>query len=98
VRELLYGGDGSERTRLVVRGPQLEALAIVALDGETDPPSFTVEARVRGRRYVENRDTLATLSGSKDRETTFTERWRLTLTGDADQPWRISSAAAPATT
>lgn len=94
VTELLYGGDASQRTRLVVRGPKLESLAIVALDGEAQPPSFTVEARVRGRRYVEDRDTIELLSGSRDSETTFTERWRLTLSGDERQPWRLTSAAA----
>ena len=91
IRSLLYNGDASERTRLVVRGPVLESLGIVAVDGDATPPAFTVEAQVRGRRYVEDRDTLALLSGSKDAETTFTERWRLVLSGDGEQPWRLTT-------
>jgi predicted lipid-binding transport protein (Tim44 family) len=98
IRDLLYAADASARTRLVVRGPRLESLAIVALDGDGDPPSFTVEARVRGRRYVEDRDTTTVVSGSKDAETTFTERWRLALSGDAEQPWRLAAAGERAAT
>ena len=36
VRELLYAGDASERTRLVVRGPRLQALRITALHADAD--------------------------------------------------------------
>jgi len=58
------------------------------------PRSFTVQARVRGRRYVEDRDTTTVVSGSKDSETTFTERWTLALDGDGEWPWRIAAATA----
>jgi hypothetical protein len=88
IRELLYPGDPSGRSRLVVRGPRLKALRIVALERGADPPAFVVEAELTGRRYVEDRDTLALLSGSRDAEVTFTERWRLALVGD----WRITTA------
>src|SRR5439155_18216190 len=50
VQQMLYGSDGSGRTRLVIRGPRLEEVRILALDSHASPPSFTVEARVRGRR------------------------------------------------
>ena len=90
VDRLLYGGDTGRKTRLVVRGPQLDALRIVGLDRAVDPPEFTVEASVTGRRYVEDRDTLELLDGSKDSATSFVERWRLTLSGDAANPWRIA--------
>lgn len=89
VRRLLYAGDESEKTRVVVRGPKLEALRIVALHEAAEPPVFDVEADVTGRRYVEDRDTLQLLSGSKEDEAAFTERWRLELTGDDANPWRI---------
>lgn len=94
VRELLYGGDASEKTRLVVRGPVLEALRIAELDKDAEPPAFTVEATLRGRRYVEDRDTLALISGSRDSEVTFTERWRLALDGTGPMPWRLTAASS----
>ena len=53
---------------------------------------MAVEADVSGRRYVEDRDTAAVLRGSKDRETTFTERWTMALDGDPEAPWRIAAA------
>jgi hypothetical protein len=45
---LLY--PRGEGTRLVVRGPRLQELRIVALDA--DASSFTVEAELTGRRYL----------------------------------------------
>jgi len=98
VRELLYAGDASARTRLVVRGPRLEALRITALHADATPPAMLVEADVRGRRYREDRDTVAVVEGSKERETTFTERWTMTLDGDDSSPWRIAEARAPSRT
>ncbi|HEV2813797.1 MAG TPA: TIM44-like domain-containing protein [Solirubrobacteraceae bacterium] len=94
VHALLYGGDAGARSRLVVRGPELLALRIAALDADTEPATLTVEADVSGRRYVEDRDTLELLSGSRDGEVTFTERWTLRLDGTGDSPWRIAAAAA----
>jgi predicted lipid-binding transport protein (Tim44 family) len=94
VRELLYAGDASERTRLVVRGPKLRALRITALHADAVPPAMTVEADVSGRRYREDRDTVALVEGSKEREVTFTERWTMTLDGDETTPWRIAEAGA----
>jgi predicted lipid-binding transport protein (Tim44 family) len=92
VRALLYGGDASGRTRLVVRGPKLRGLRIAALDADAEPAALTIEAEVTGRRYVEDRDTLELLSGSRDGETTFTERWTMRLDGSGDAPWRITAA------
>lgn len=90
VRVLLHP-DG-DKTRLVVRGPRLEQLRITAVDAGSQPATMRVEARVAGRRYVEDRDTAAVLAGSKDRETTFTERWTLALNGTGDTPWRVVGA------
>ena len=81
-------------TRLVVRGPRLQALRIAALDAQAQPPTMAVEAELRGRRYLEDRDTAAVLEGSKDRETAFTERWTLALGADPATPWRIVATAA----
>ena len=89
---LLYP-DGTS-TRLVVRGPRLQALRIAALDAHAQPPTMAVEAELRGRRYLEDRDTAAVLEGSKDRETAFTERWTLALGADPATPWRIVATAA----
>jgi hypothetical protein len=85
---LLYPGDPSRTTRLVVRGPRLQSLRITGVDGRT----MTVEATVRGRRYRENRDTLALVEGSRDRDTEFTEHWTLTLADDPETPWRVTGA------
>ena len=86
---LLY--PRGESTRLVVRGPRLQALRIVAVDA--DAQNFTVEADLHGRRYLEDRDTVAVIEGSKDRATTFTERWTLALADDPATPWRIVATA-----
>jgi predicted lipid-binding transport protein (Tim44 family) len=96
VDRLLYGGDASRRTRVVVRGPRARAIRIVALDAAATPPTMGVEAELGGRRYVEDRDTAAVLSGSRDHARTFTEHWTFSLEGDAERPWRLTSADAPA--
>jgi predicted lipid-binding transport protein (Tim44 family) len=80
-------------TRLVVRGPRLQALRIAAIDAHAQPPAMVVEADLRGRRYLEDRDTVAVLEGSKEREVAFTERWTLALGDDAAAPWRIVATA-----
>jgi predicted lipid-binding transport protein (Tim44 family) len=93
LRALLY--PNGEGTRLVVRGPQVRQLRIVALDAAAEPATMTVEVDVTGRRYVEDRDTTTVVAGSRDAETSFTERWTLALDGADDTPWRVVDAAAP---
>jgi predicted lipid-binding transport protein (Tim44 family) len=93
-QELLHPGDSSGRTRLVIRGPKVKHLRIAALDPAAEPPTMTVEIQVSGRRYIEDRDTAAVLSGSKQREWTATERWTLALAGPDDRPWQVVDAAA----
>jgi predicted lipid-binding transport protein (Tim44 family) len=95
IRELLHPGDPSGRTRLVVRGPRVKQIRIVALDPAARPPTLTIEVAVSGRRYIEDRATTAVLAGSRDREVTFNERWTLALDGDAAQPWTLAAAGAP---
>jgi len=94
---LLYGTDGSGRTRVVLRGARVERIAIDALEAGADrePARMTVSVSVRGRRYVEDRDTGAVVSGSKDAEGTFTERWTFALGGDDAHPWRVVDVAEP---
>jgi predicted lipid-binding transport protein (Tim44 family) len=89
VAALLHGGDASRRTRVVVRGPRVRQITIAAVDVSSEPATMTVEVEVGGRRYTEDRDTAAVLSGSKDRAQTFVERWRLALDGGAARPWRV---------
>jgi predicted lipid-binding transport protein (Tim44 family) len=92
VGALLYGGDASRRTRLVVRGPRVRRIRIAGVDVERVPATMAVEVELGGSRYVEDRDTAAVLSGSRDAPTTFTERWTLALDGPDDAPWRIVTA------
>jgi len=91
--ELLHPGDPSGKTRLVIRGPRVERLRIAALDPAATPPTMTIELKVRGRRYVEDRDDASVLSGSKERATTVRERWTLALSGPDDRPWQIVGVA-----
>lgn len=93
VAGLLYGGDAARATRLVVRGPLVKRIRIAAVQVEQVPASMTVDLELGGRRYVEDRDTAAVVSGSKDSAATFTERWTLALDGPADAPWRIVGIA-----
>jgi predicted lipid-binding transport protein (Tim44 family) len=92
VGELLYGGDATRKTRLVVRGPRVKTIRIEAVRVEDVPATMTVQVELGGSRYVEDRDTTTVVSGSKDRATTFTERWTLALDGPPDSPWRIVTA------
>jgi predicted lipid-binding transport protein (Tim44 family) len=91
--ELLY--PAGDRTRLVVRGPHVNRIRIVGLDAAAEPPTMTIEVDLSGRRYLEDRDTTAVVAGSRSRAASFTERWTLTLDGDAKQPWRITSVGSP---
>ncbi len=94
IQALLHpAGPGS---RLVVRGPKVKQIAITGLDAAADPPTMTLEVQLRGRRYLEDRATTAVLQGSPTRESSFTEHWKLALSGDKSQPWRIVAAGAPA--
>jgi predicted lipid-binding transport protein (Tim44 family) len=94
IDELLYAGDTSRHTRLVVRGPVLKSLRIAHIDTHGTPPTMRIEAELTGRRYRENRDTTTVIEGSKDRETTFTEAWTMTLDGSDSTPWRLVGSAS----
>lgn len=95
VQELLHPGDSSARTRLVVRGPKIDRIAIVALDAAAQPPTMTIDVELSGRRYIEDRATTAVLEGSRSRRTTFRQRFTLALQGDARSPWRLVAVGSP---
>jgi hypothetical protein len=88
VSELLYGGDESRRTRVVVRGPRVREIKIAAVDVSHEPATMSIEVELGGRRYVEDRDTAAVVSGSKEGAGTFTEGWVLALAG-GERPWQL---------
>ncbi len=94
LRDLLHPGDGSGQTRLVVRGPRVLGVKIESLDVDPEPPRMTVSVSAEGRRYIENRDTAAVVSGNQSAVTRFTAHWTLALAGDDANPWRIVDAAA----
>jgi len=96
VREMLHPGDPSARTRVVVRGLEVKRITIVSLDAAATPPTMTIDVELTGRRYIEDRDTLARISGSQSHVTRFAERWMLALDGSAEQPWRIAAAGLAA--
>jgi predicted lipid-binding transport protein (Tim44 family) len=89
-KRLLYPEGGN--TRVVVRGPNVRHMRITDLDAAQEPARMSVEVEVKGRRYVEDRDTAAVVAGSKDSESSFTERWTLAIDGPPENPWRIVSA------
>jgi predicted lipid-binding transport protein (Tim44 family) len=93
--QLLHPGDSSGGTRLVVRGPRVKQIRIVALDAGATPPTMTIEVDVIGRRYIENRRTGEVLAGNQSRDASFTEHWTFALDGPAEQPWRIAATGAP---
>lgn len=95
VGELLHPGDPSGQTRLVLRGGELQRIRVVALDAAAKPPTMTIDVDLRGRRYIEERDTARVVFGSATRLVGFTERWTFALTDDADEPWRIVAVHAP---
>jgi len=41
---------------------------------------------------VEDRDTLARVSGDPNHDATFTQRWRLVLEDVNGSPWRVAAA------
>jgi predicted lipid-binding transport protein (Tim44 family) len=95
VRELLHPGDPSGRTRLVVRGPVVRQIRINSLDAGAEPPTMTIDLDLAGRRYIQDRDTAAVVSGSQSKLVNFSERWTLSLSGNNAQPWRVVRVETP---
>lgn len=88
--ELLYPGDSDRRRRLVVRGPQVQAVRILAVHAHGTPPWMIVELRVNGHRYIEDRSSTTVVEGDRSTRASFTMRWRMELTDDNAHPWRIA--------
>jgi predicted lipid-binding transport protein (Tim44 family) len=97
LKELLYAGDPSASTRLVVRGLTVDAVHILTLATDETPARMTVEVHGTGVVYTEDRSTLIVVDGDRSRRRSFRQRWELTLTDDTAHPWRIVAAAAPTT-
>jgi predicted lipid-binding transport protein (Tim44 family) len=94
VLDMLHPGDRSASTRLVVRGPRVGAIRVSEVDAATEPPRVRVEVDVEGVRFVEDRDTLALLAGSRTEAARFTEHWTLALDdASPDTPWRLVGGA-----
>ena len=96
VSELLHGGDSSRKTRVVVRGPRVRAIRIVGVDVAAQPATMTIEVELGGRRYVEDRDTAAVVSGSKDRVMRSTGRWTFVPGNTPALAWRLGSVGPSA--
>jgi predicted lipid-binding transport protein (Tim44 family) len=88
----LYGGDASRKTRVVVRGPRVRAIRILGVDVSREPATMEIDVELGGRRYVEDRDTAAVLSGSKDGATSFEGSWTMAMTGSGTAPWELVEA------
>jgi predicted lipid-binding transport protein (Tim44 family) len=93
--QMLHPGDPGHTTRLVIRGPTIKQIRITGLDAAASPPLMEIDVEIEGRRYIEDRDTAALISGNRSKATSFTEHWTLALSGDGKQPWRIARAANP---
>ena len=93
IRALLYGGDGSGRTRVVVRGARVQQLAISGIDAHAEPATMEATVTLRGRRYVEDRDTADVLGGSKSSDRETVQRWTFALGDDPATPWRLARVA-----
>jgi predicted lipid-binding transport protein (Tim44 family) len=92
VSELLYGGDASRKTRIVVRGLRVRQIKILAVDVSHQPAKMTIEVELGGRRYVEDRDTAAVVAGSKQRTALFRETWTFAGDGPPSVAWRVVAA------
>ncbi|MCK9249371.1 MAG: TIM44-like domain-containing protein [Solirubrobacteraceae bacterium] len=90
VDRLLYGGDRTHAVRTVVRGATVDEVTIDALDGDATPPAMEVTVHYAGAWYREDRDTQAVREGSRDRRVRRTVRWRLVITDDQVEPWRLA--------
>jgi predicted lipid-binding transport protein (Tim44 family) len=79
------------KTRLVIRGATMKKATVTHLRAE-DPIQVAIDSEVTGVRYVEDRDTVVVVSGDKDRQVTFLERFVLQLDDDPDNPWKLVGA------
>lgn len=90
---LMYAGDTSRATRLVVRGVGVRGIHPVGLDTDATPPTVTVEIDLYGVAYVEDRATTDVVTGDKVDPGRIRERWVLTLDEGVETRWRLTGAA-----
>lgn len=94
IDQLLYDSDVRRATRVVVRGPMVRRVEVAQMDVVHTPPRMRIDAELGGFRYVEDRDTVAVLEGSKTRPSAFAEQFTLELVdGRAERPWQVVAAA-----
>jgi predicted lipid-binding transport protein (Tim44 family) len=94
---LLYGGDATAASRVVVRGAKVLGVAIARCDVHAHPAELEVHVDVSGVRYREDRDTLAVLEGDRSQVRRWQEVWTLTLSGaEGASPWRLAAAGSGA--
>jgi predicted lipid-binding transport protein (Tim44 family) len=94
IDQLLYDSDSRRLTRVVVRGPMVRRVQVAHLDVTHTPPRMRVDAELGGFRYVEDRDTVAVLEGSKTRPSAFAEQFTMELVdGSSARPWQVVAAA-----
>lgn len=91
LQALLYP-IGSSRSRLVIRGAQLQEATIVEVI-RGPPTQVRLELAIRGVQYVEDRDTAEIVLGTARRPTTTRQRWILQLVDDPRRPWIVVDAA-----
>ena len=92
----LLNPDGPN-SRIVVRGVRVESITVAALDPHSTPPTMTIDVKITGRRYLQDRNTAAILAGSDTKPTTFTERWTMALSyTNQSNPWHITAARTAA--
>ena len=91
LEELLYPPSPGRSLRLVVRAPVVLATTLVDVDSDVTPPTATVHMDLEGVRYVEDRNTLDVVAGTRDRTTRFDGTWTLALDGPDDAPWRVAA-------
>ena len=89
--ELLYPPSPGRSLRMVVRAPVVRRVTVTGVDADATPATVTVHMELEGVRYVEDRNTLTLVAGSKDGPTRFDGTWTLALDGSPDVPWRISA-------
>lgn len=90
---LMYAGDTSKATRLVVRGLGVRGIHPVGLDTDVTPPTVTVEIDLYGVAYVEDRATTTLVTGDKVDPGRIRERWTLALDDAVETRWRLVGAA-----
>ena len=92
---LLYGGDALAHARASsCAAREVARVAIAALDPRAEPATMTVAVTLRGRLYVEDRDTADVVAAAR-MPTADVPAWTFALASDdaAELPWRLVAVA-----